>query len=159
LTGPAFVTLSCGVIPDQASCIFTPEQVEIQPGQNAGVTSLMEIQTEAAPPTSASSANRPGNGSSPIAWAFLLPGALGLGGLAWGTRRRKWLARLSLVALVGIVSLLGTTACNPRYAYEHHGPVPNLPTPAGNYTVIVTAQYSNGVIVDTQNTTFELTVN
>lgn len=159
LTGPAFVTLSCGVIPDQTSCTFTPENVEIQPGQNAGVISSMEIQTEAASLTSASPANRPGKGSSPIAWAFLLPGALGLGGLAWGTRRRLLLSRLSLVALVGLVTLLGTTACNPRYAYEHHGPIPNLPTPAGNYTVIVTAQYSNGVTVDKQSTTFELTVN
>jgi hypothetical protein len=63
------------------------------------------------------------------------------------------------VALVCLVTLLGTTGCNPRYGYEHHGPIPNPPTPAGTYTVTVTAQSNNGVTAITQNTTFVLTVN
>ncbi|MGO9775943.1 MAG: Ig-like domain-containing protein [Terracidiphilus sp.] len=159
LTTPAFVNISCSGLPDQASCIYTPESIEILPEQNAAVTSSMVLQTYAASNTSASPATRPGKGSSPIAWAFLLPGALGLGGLAWGTRRRYWLSRLSLVALVSLVTLLGTTGCNPRYYYEHHSPIPNPPTPAGTYTVTVTAQSNNGVIAITQNTTFVLTVN
>ncbi len=159
LTTPAFVTISCSGLPDQASCIYTPESVEILPDQNAAVTSSMVLQTYAQSTTSVSPASRPGNGSSPIAWAFLLPGALGLGGLAWGARRRRWLSRLSLVALVSLVTLLGTTGCNPRYNYEHHGPVSNPPTPAGTYTVTVTAQSNNGVTAITQNTTFVLTVN
>jgi hypothetical protein len=159
LTTPAFVTISCSGLPDQASCIYTPESVEILPDQNAAVTSSMVIQTYAQSTTSVSPATRPGKGSSPIAWAFLLPGALGLGGLAWGARRRLWLSRLSLLALVSLITLLGTTGCNPRYGYEHHGPVPNPGTPAGTYTVTVTAQYNNGVTAITQNTTFVLTVN
>jgi hypothetical protein len=159
LTASAFVTISCSGLPDQASCIYTPESVEILPDQNAAVTSSMVLQTYAASNTSASPATRPGKGSSPIAWAFLLPGALGLGGLAWGARRRHWLNRLSLLALVCLVTLLGTTGCNPRYSYEHHGPIPNPPTPAGTYTVTVTAQTNNGVTAITQNTTFVLTVN
>lgn len=159
LTASAFVTISCSGLPDQASCIYTPESVEILPDQNAAVTSSMVLQTYAASNTSASPATRPGKGSSPIAWAFLLPGALGLGGLAWGARRRHWLNRLSLLALVCLVTLLGTTGCNPRYYYEHHGPIPNPPTPAGTYTVTVTAQTNNGVTAITQNTTFVLTVN
>jgi hypothetical protein len=159
LTTPAFVTISCSGLPDQASCIYTPESVEILPDQNAAVTSSMVLQTYAASNTSASPATRPGKGASPIAWAFLLPGALGLGGLAWGARRRRWLSRLSLLALVSLVTLLGTTGCNPRYSYEHHGPVPNPGTPAGTYTVTVTAQTNNGVTAITQNTTFVLTVN
>jgi hypothetical protein len=154
-----FVSISCSGLPDQASCIYTPESVEILPDQNAAVTSSMVLQTYAASNTSASPATRPGKGSSPIAWAFLLPGALGLGGLAWGARRRHWLNRLSLLALVCLVTLLGTTGCNPRYYYEHHGPIPNPPTPAGTYTVTVTAQTNNGVTAITQNTTFVLTVN
>jgi len=157
LTAPAFITISCSDLPDQASCNFTPENVEILPGQNAGVTSSMEIQTYAASTTSVSPASRPGNSSSPIAWAFLLPGALGLG-LAWGARRRRWLARLSLVALVALVTLLGTTGCNPRYGYENHGPQPNPATPSGTYNVKIAAQSSNGVTAVTQFTTFSLTV-
>jgi hypothetical protein len=158
LTTPAFVTISCSGLPDQASCIYTPESIEILPDQNAAVTSSMVLQTYAQSTTSASPATRPGKGSSPIAWAFLLPGALGLGGLAWGARRRHWLNQLSLVVLVSLVTLLGTTGCNPRYYYEHHGPVPNPPTPAGTYTVTVTAQTNNGVTAITQNTTFVLAV-
>jgi hypothetical protein len=97
-------------------------------------------------------------GSQPIAWALLLPGALGLGGLAWGARRRAWLCRLSLLALVALVTMLGTTACNPRYYYFNHGPPNNLPTPSGTYTVTVTGQSSNGITAITQNTTMVLTV-
>jgi hypothetical protein len=96
--------------------------------------------------------------SSPVAWAFLLPGALGLGGLAWGTRRRAWLNRLSLLALVALVTVLGATACAPRYDYYNHGPPIPPPTPAGTYTVLVTAQASNGITATTQSTDLALTI-
>jgi hypothetical protein len=100
----------------------------------------------------------PGNRSNPIVWALLLPGALGLGGLAFGTRRRRWLYRLSLLALVGLVTMLGATACNPRYNYLNHGPPPNQATLPGTYNILVTAQFSNGVTSATLPTTFALTV-
>lgn len=158
LTAPAFITLSCSGLPDQAGCTVTPENVEISPGQLAGATSTMVFQTYAASTSSISPAPRPGKNSNRIAWAFLLPGALGLGGLAWGARRRRWLTRLSLVALVGLVILMGTTGCNPRYGYENRGPVPNPPTPAGTYTIKVTAQSSNGVTATTQSSSFVLIV-
>jgi hypothetical protein len=159
LTAPAFITISCSGLPDTATCAFTPENVEILPGQNAGVTSEMMIQTVAASTTTSGlPANRPGQNRTPIAWAFLLPGVLGLGGLAWGARRRKWLARLSLVTIVCLVTLMGTTGCNPRYNYEHHGPVPNPATPAGTYTVTVAAQSSNGVTATLHSTSFVLTI-
>ncbi|MGD0548327.1 MAG: Ig-like domain-containing protein [Terracidiphilus sp.] len=164
LTAPMSVTLSCSGLPDEASCNFTPENPEIlsttpiscPAGSAASAcppTSTMVIQTLA---ESTASATRH---SAPIAWAFLLPGVLGLGGLAWGARRSRLLRRLSLMALLGLITLLGATACNPRYAYEHHGPVPNPPTPAGTYTIIVTGQSSNGVTAITHNTTLALTVN
>jgi hypothetical protein len=73
-------------------------------------------------------------------------------------RRREWLRRVSLLALVGLVTLLGATGCNPRYNYQHHGPVPNPATPAGTYTVTVTGQSSNGVTATTHNTSVVLTV-
>jgi hypothetical protein len=153
LSVPMFVTLSCSGLPDQASCTFTPENVEILPNATAAVTSTMVIVTQVA---SSASAARPGSNS--IAWAFLLPGALGLGGLAWGVRRRAWLLRLSLLALVAFVAMLGATACNARYDYYNHGPPINPATPAGTYTVTVTAQSSNGVTAITNSTTMVLTV-
>jgi hypothetical protein len=170
LTAPMFVTLSCSGLPDGATCSATPENLEIlsttldscpsgSPASACPPTSNMVIQTYAASNVKASPPTSPGNRSAPIAWAFLLPGALGLGGLAFGARRRKWLSRLSLVALVGLVTLLGTTACNPRYNYLHHGPVNNPATPAGTYTVTVTAQSSNGVTALAHSTTFVLIVN
>jgi hypothetical protein len=158
-TAPLFVTISCSGLSDMATCNFTPENVEIVASQYAGVTSDMVIQTYAASSTSLKTAPKSGTSSAPIAWALLLPGAFGLGGLAWGARRRRFLSRLLLVALVGLVTLLGTTGCNPNYKYEHHGPVANPATPAGNYTVLVTAQSSNGTTAITHSTTLALTVN
>jgi hypothetical protein len=158
-TAPIFVTISCSGLSDMADCNFTPENVEILQNQAAGVTSDMVLQTYAASSTARKSAPDPGKNLKPIAWALLLPGVLGLGGLAFGARRRRFLSRLTLVALVSVITLLGTTGCNPLYKYEHHGPVPNPATPAGNYTVLVTAQSSNGVTAVTHSATLALTVN
>jgi hypothetical protein len=65
---------------------------------------------------------------------------------------------LSLVALVALVTVLGTSACAPRYNYFNHGPPHNLPTPAGTYSLSVTAQSSNGVTATTHTTVLALTV-
>ena len=162
LTAPMFVALSCSGLPDQATCNFTPQRAEIlsstpascasgSPASACPPTSTMMIETVAASTTAAS----PVKGCTPIAWAFLLPGALGLGGLV---ARRRWLSRLALVCLAGLVTLLGTTGCNPRYNYEHHGPIANPPTPAGTYTVTVTGQSTNGVTATLHSTSFVLTV-
>jgi hypothetical protein len=159
LTAPLFVTLSCSGLPDQATCTFTPESIEIQPGQTTPINVPMVIGTQTATQTTtATSASPVHSGSSSIAWAFLLPGAFALGGLAWSVRRRPWLNRVSLVALLALVTLLGTTGCNPRYDYLNHGPTPAPATPAGNYTVTVTAQSSNGVTATTNFTTLALTI-
>ncbi|HEY1159582.1 MAG TPA: Ig-like domain-containing protein [Terracidiphilus sp.] len=153
LSAPMFVTLSCSGLPDEAACTFTPENVEILPNATAALTSSMVIVTQADSTTSA--ANRRTNS---VAWALLLPGALGLGGLAWGSRRRPWLQRLSLLALVALVTTLGATACNARYDYYNHGPPIPPATPAGTYSVKVTAQSSNGVTAITNSTTLAFTV-
>ena len=153
LTTPMFVTLSCSGLPDQSSCTFTPENIEIQPGATAALTSSMVVVTQMA--STASAAHPRGD---PVDWALLLPGVFGMGGIAWGVRRRRWLSQLSLVTLVGLITLLGTTACNPRYNYEHHGPPTNPATPTGSYTVSVTGQSSNGVTATTHSTTIALTV-
>ena len=156
LAAPMFVTLSCSGFPDQSSCTFTPENVEISPGATAASTSSMLITTQAKSLVLLSPQARPG--SNPVAWAVLLPGTLGLAGLAFSARRRRWLSRLSLLALVGLVTVLGATACAPRYNYYNHGPPSNLPTPPGSYTLLLTAQSSNGVVATTITKRFALTV-
>jgi hypothetical protein len=160
---PAFITVSCSGLPQQSSCSFTPEDLEIVPGQDEGVTSAMVLTTQAQGGARAVSPAPLGRGSSHIAWALLLPGMLGLGGLAWGGAcgggRRAWLRRLMLLALLGLITTLGTTACSPLYNYYHHGPPVNYPTPSGTYTVTVTGQSSNGVSAITNSTTISVTVN
>jgi Bacterial Ig-like domain (group 3) len=156
LTAPMFVTLSCSGLPDQSSCSFTPENIEILPNATAAVTSSMDLATSAEGQVRVAglrTAGPPG-----VALAVLLPGTLCLAGIACGLRRRRWLFRIALLALVGWVGLLGTTACNPLYNYHNHGPVRNLPTPAGTYTLKVTAQSSNGITAITHSTTMVLTV-
>jgi hypothetical protein len=156
LTAPMFVTLSCAGMPDQSSCTFTPENVEILPNATAPILSSMVITTQSAG-SRGMLAPQP-RGTSPIAWAVLLPGSFLLAGVAFAARRRRWLNRVSLIALLAFVSLLGTTACNPRYNYINHGPPYNLPTPAGTYTITIAAQSSNGVTASTHTVTFALTV-
>jgi hypothetical protein len=156
LTAPLFVTLSCSGLPDEASCTFTPENIEIQPNATAAITVPMVIGTQGISGPSSSSVRRAPNS---IAWAFLFPGAFALGGLAWSARRHRWLGRLSVVTLLALVTLLGATGCNPRYDYYNHGPDPAPPTPAGTYTVTVTGQSTNGVTaVTSPPVTFALTV-
>jgi hypothetical protein len=169
LTAPMFVTLSCSGLPSEASCTFTPESVEIlattpatcpanSPPSACPPVSSMLLQTSAEVTTRLVRPAHSGIESGPVAWAILLPGALGLGGLAWGARRRRWLQRLSLLALIGLVTALGTTACKPLYNYYQHGPPHPPATPNGTYTVTVTAQSTNGVTAITYNTTMVLTV-
>lgn len=169
LTSPMFVTLSCSGLPTLASCTFTPESVEILPTTPASCpsgsapsacppVSSMLVQTAAVGTSKVIRPWDPASKARPVAWAILLPGMLGLGGLAWGARRRRWLQRLALVAMIGLVTALGTTACKPTFNYYYHGPVPNPATPSGTYNVTVTAQATNGVTAITTNTTMVLTV-
>jgi hypothetical protein len=169
LTAPMFVTLSCSGLPNQTSCTFSPSTLEVlsttpsscangSPSSACPPYSTMVLQTVSENDPVHVIASNASSPSGPVAWAILLPGVLGLGGLAWGARRRAWLSRLSLIALVGLVTVLGTTACNPHYYYYNHGPG-NVPaTPAGTYTITVTGQSSNGITAETENTTFVLTV-
>lgn len=155
LTAPMFVTLSCAGLPDQATCSFTPENVEISPNATAAVSSSLVLTTVAQSQARLVPSGK--GGSSRMALALLLPGALGLAGLAFGARRRRWLSRISFVACLGVIAL-GTTACNPLYNYRNHGPSKNLPTPTGTYTLVVTAQSSNGITATTHSTSLVLTV-
>ncbi|HEU5457804.1 MAG TPA: Ig-like domain-containing protein, partial [Terracidiphilus sp.] len=105
LTSPMFVEFSCSGIPDQTACTFTPQTVQILPNATAPVTADLVVATQAA--STAQGALRMPARSNPVAWAVLLPGVFGLGGLAFGARRRRWLSRLALMGLVGFIAVLG----------------------------------------------------
>jgi peptidoglycan/LPS O-acetylase OafA/YrhL len=150
-----FVTISCSGLPDQSSCTFTPENIEIPINATAPINSTLVLATQTGTLTTAKATDHRDTRS--IAWA-LLPGSLLMAAFAFGARRRRFLRRLSLLGLVALVSVLGTTACSPLYNYYNHGPTHNLPTPAGNYTVTIAAQSSDGVTATTQKTTLALTV-
>jgi hypothetical protein len=161
LASPMFVTLSCQGLPDESSCTFTPENIEIlstscpnPSSSTCPIKSTMVIETQLG--TGALTRPRMMERGNPVNWALLLPGTLGLVGLAWG--RRKGLGRLSVLVLLGMVTMLGTTACNPRYKYFNHGPPQNPPTPAGTYTLTIAAQSNNGITAITHTTTMVLTV-
>lgn len=154
---PGFVEVSCSGLPSLASCTFTPQNLEILPGQDAGATSSMLIQTQAQT-TGAVTPAPLGRQGNPVAWAILLPGMIGLGGIAWGARRRRWLQRLSLIALVALVTTLGASGCSPLWYYYNHGPGLPLATPTGTFVVTVAGQSSNGVTAITNSTTMTLIV-
>jgi hypothetical protein len=167
LSAPMFVSLSCSGLPDQTACTFSPSTIEIlsttptsctsgSAAADCPPTSTMVLQTQAG--GTAKNALPTGKNSNTIAWAVLLPGMMGLGGLAWSTRRRRWMSRLSLMALLALVTMLGATGCNPRYGYYHHAPDTNLPTPSGSYTITITGQSSDGITAITNSTTMALVV-
>jgi hypothetical protein len=156
LTAPMFVTISCSGMPDQSACTFTPENIEIPVGATAAINSSLVISTQATSLANAEPTVK--REALPVALAMLLPGALILGGIAFGARRRRFLSRLILLGLVAFISVLGTVACSPLYNYHNHGPPHNLPTPAGSYKVTISAQSSNGVTATNHTTTIGLTV-
>jgi Bacterial Ig-like domain (group 3) len=156
LTAPMFVTLSCGGLPDQSTCTFTPQNIQVLPNAPAAIPSSLVVSTVSGSQTRVTPLGIVP--SHPIAWCILLPGTIGLAGLAFGARRRAWLSRLSLLGLIALVTILGTAGCSPLYNYRNHGPTPNLPTPAGSYTLNINAQSSNGITATTHTTTMVLTV-
>jgi len=160
LTAPMFVTLSCQGLPDQSSCTFTPENIEILKSScpdpaspSCPIKSTMVVETQLGTGSLTASLKRR---AGPVAWAILLPGGLVLLGLGW--RRRDWAGRSSLLLVLGAVSLLGISACNERYNYFNHGPPHNPPTPAGTYKVTISAQSNNGITAVTHTATMALTV-
>jgi hypothetical protein len=170
LSSPMFVTLSCSGLPNETSCTFTPQSVEIladtptscssgSPATSCPPISSMLLQTQA-PGTvgQSASASHPASPRGGLLWAILLPGTLGLGSFAFGARRRRRLSRLALLLLLGLVTTLGVSGCSPLYRFYQHGPGNNPPTPTGTYNITVTAQSSNGVTAITNSTTLVLTV-
>lgn len=160
LTAPMFVTLSCQGLPDQSSCTFTPENIEIlntscpDPSKSScPVKSTMVIATQLG--TGQVKNEAPAQGK-PMMLAIVLPGAFGLMGLAW--RRRGHAAKWFVLAMLGVVTVLGTSACNPRYNYFNHGPPHNPATPTGTFKLTISAQSNNGITAINHSATVALTI-
>jgi hypothetical protein len=131
------ITFSCGTLPAEATCSFTPSSV-VALG-NTALTTTLTIDTTA---SSASSLLRPARpGASPVSpiWMASLSG-MGLfglllsGGGAKGRRRRA-----SVLLGVALLVTLGALAGCGSSRHTTTTPPPNLGTPAGSYTVTVTA--------------------
>lgn len=142
-------------LPYGVSCTFTPENLQVT-ASSTTYNSTFSVLTTA--PAGAGAMNRVprgrGNGA-PLALAILLPGMVGLG---WLGRRRKLFSRVALLTMVGAIALLGTSACNARYKYLNHPPTYNGGTAAGDYTLTVWAQTSNGVTASEQFMTMALSI-
>ncbi len=132
LTAPMFVTLSCSGLPDQSSCTFTPENVEILPNATDAVHQLHGhlhaggILSVFKPPTPRLQPSRLGVSAARRAG----PGRTGLGSPP------PPLAQPALAAGPGWPGHhAGHHGLQPLYNYLNHGPPPNPATPAGTYTV------------------------
>ena len=161
-----FVELSCAGAPVSAgsstdnalpygvSCTFTPENLQLT-AASTSYTSTFSVLTTA-PSGAMNRAPRGRDNAAPLALAILLPGMAGLG---WLGRKRKLFSRVALLAMVGAITVLGASACNPRYKYLNHPPTYNGGTATGDYTLTVWAQTSDGVTASEVFTTMAVTVN
>ena len=148
------VDLSCSNLPAQTTCTFNP--VSLTPPANGSITSSLQIATTAASGTAAKNmvpAGTPFGRGGMTYFAFLLPGGIALFGV-FAVRRKHGNAMkvLGLVALLAVCSA-GLTACGARYSYLLHKPFPNYGTPAGSYSVVVSAYSSNGTSVQQATST------
>jgi hypothetical protein len=141
-----YVALSCAGLPLFTSCSFLPSNVDVT-GQNG--LSTMTLNTTA--PSGNTAALRRDSG---FVYCFLLPGALGLIGLAFG--RKRGLRMLAMLCVVG--SLIGgASSCAQRYRYLNYGPTPNPGTPAGESIIRIYGTAVNGALSTSK--CFQVTLN
>ncbi len=135
------VKFSCGTLPSEASCAFSPSSVSIT-GGTAGSTKLTISTTASTTASNKAPANPFGPWST--AGGTVLAGIVGL---AFGPRRtRRWnrmLRALLCVALLAAV-WLPLAGCGGGGNNGGGGGGSNPGTPSGTYTVSVTAADSAG---------------
>jgi FG-GAP-like repeat/FG-GAP repeat len=141
------VAFTCSGLPTGAACSFTPSS--LVPSNGPAKTTLTISTT---PRTSSALNGSPlRRGASATFFAFTLPffGIVCLGGTARDARRRNWKTPLLLVTLCAVLALTlvgcggfsGVAATPPPTNSGGSGsPTPAAGTPAGTYTVVVTAQ-------------------
>jgi hypothetical protein len=141
-----YVALSCAGLPLFTSCSFLPSNVEVT-GQNG--LSTMTLNTTA--PSGKTALLQRDSG---FVYCFLLPGALGLIGLAFG--RSRGLRMLAMLCVVG--SLIGgASSCAQRYRYLNYGPTANPGTPAGESIIRIYGTAVNGALSTSK--CFQVTLN
>jgi hypothetical protein len=160
-----FISLSCSGAPASSgsaggtslpvgvTCTFAPANLQIVKPTTANPTAAQTADMALVTTTGQQTVAK-GLESGPLALAILLPGIVGLGYLG---RRRKVLTGVAMMALLGTFTLVGTTGCAARYRYLNHGPTFGG-TPAGSYTITITAQTSDGVTSSSQSQTLNLVV-
>jgi fimbrial isopeptide formation D2 family protein len=117
------VAFGCSGLPVGTSCTFNP------PATNQAISQVtMTVNTSGNGNNAVSSGQLFGPGSTPPFYALLVP-VLGLLGIAATGRKKKTRLRLALV-FAGIMTLLTFAGC---------GGVHGITTPAGNYTITVSA--------------------
>jgi hypothetical protein len=142
-----YVALSCAGLPLFTTCNFLPSNVDV-----AGVNGLstMTLNTTA-PSGGGQTLLRQDSG---LVYCFLLPGALGLAGLAFG--RNRGLRTLAMLCVVG--SLVGgASSCAQRYRYLNYGPSANPGTPAGQSIIRIYGTAVNGALSTSK--CFQVTLN
>jgi hypothetical protein len=144
-----YITLACSGLPLSTTCTFTPESVFLGAGTKTA-TSAMVLATSG--PAGTARLERSGNR---LAYAFLLPGVLGLIGLG-ATRKRAWRG----LALMGIMVAMagGLTSCSQRWAYLYYPPQADYGTPPGTSTIFIQATAINGTQVIVHSANVALTV-
>jgi len=146
------VSYSCGGLPLEATCTFTPSPV-VPDGKNTPIVTTLNIQTVAI--TGGTAMARP-TGKLPVV-AFVMPGVLALAGLGAVRKRTPGIRMFSLAALL-LAGGMGLGACSAQYGYYHHPPTVNKGTPAGVSTVTVYASASNGNVAVVHSLPITLTV-
>ena len=166
-----FISLSCSgasistgaaggtSLPVGVACTFAPANLEVVAPTATNATGAVSANLTLTTSTGQQAVGKLDAGESKSSGrgtllAILLPGAFAL---VFAARYRKALKPAVLVLIVGVVGVAGTTGCNPRYKYLHHGPTFTGTVP-GTYTITVTAQTSNGVAATEHSQAFALTV-
>jgi hypothetical protein len=141
-----YVALSCAGLPLFTTCNFLPSNVDV-----AGINGLSTMTLNTTAPSGKTSLLRQDNG---LVYCFLLPGALGLAGLAFGRHRGlRTLAMLCVVA--GLIG--GASSCAQRYRYLNYGPSANQGTPAGQSIIRIYGTAVNGALSTSK--CFQVTLN
>lgn len=145
------VNLSCGTLPKNVTCTFSPATLTAT-GNNASVSTTLTINTNAASPV-VGMMKKPGTPASLLAGLFWLPAML-LGAFVPAARKRLlWNNRMTalaiLFALMGVAG--GLTACGSSNSLGSS----SLATP-GTTAITITAADSAGSV--NHNLTVSLTV-
>jgi FG-GAP-like repeat len=131
------VTLACGSMPNETSCSFSSASLALSGG--AAAQSTLTVNTTAA---TTSRNHRPGRPSGFERGAEIVALAVLLGPALWPGRTRRWNRQLqALLLCIGLAVLwLPLSGCSGGGASTPKNPG----TPAGTYTVTVTAADSSG---------------